>query len=1649
MKKNTFKRVLAGSLALLTVAAYMPANVGGLIQVKDSLVANAATTVPSTLDFSAAKNYLTSINDGEAMSETQIKKSAGTMTENNGTTVVMKSSVPLTLKAEVEDAVQTPKYEYTVKVEKITGPSAAGKYTYITKVDNKITSAELDAAPANKNYIALSTNDVAYVYNNVVYTDITVNSSADETGGLTDLDRKASTDLDNDVKGSNTLQWNSEHTEATIEVAEGSGKTDKTILQYIPAVEYTNYDPVNDTIYNGEKIVNATDVKKELLKANGFEVTDNTYIAGSKFVDEGGKTFLAVGIKAIEPTTQPDAYGVYTYTYTTPNIAGVTVTVAAEKETGEVTFYDKYGGATKINDATVTTAKVDPMDDNQWKNLKITFNGATYGKAVVAGSVDKALPISSGQAQATISDFIEQGTVTITNTEPFVVYVDDKDSSKEEKKVEVTYANGLFTAEFTMPKSADKEKNVAIAIVKQEEKYSYALNSDKTALIANGTYTKNLEAASIAIKSYEGTDTNYFPATGTDAGVAVGSDEVDFGDAVVIRTTAGEKFINTNDTKVRITDANGSVLEENINYTLVSRDNGEKLYVLSGENAKSGTYTVTYDITTNSANAATEKAGNFVITKTFTIGAVGKITAKNIKLKITAKQNAAGVPELDKVIEGESSDFANDDGKDGKEAYYVQCEAGKKAVITLKESAKETASKYTFYVQPVITVPTGANTTKELGASDFTFSGDTFTNKNETATIKVKILSSDYTTDGDTISLDWAVMDYDAQPLFNEELNSTKNSAVSVAVEDAATLGTEILTAAAKNDAAKALTTEDVTFEYVAGTGANRAAGDDELDAYESGLPTEKGDYTVYMSYGDEIVTTAEVKITSYKVNFVPDAAALSIGYGKDFTVDTYKLLDANGKAVKGVTISDLKVQFMQPTYEYKNGKYVQTGDFEVANSSSTPTVKASANDTTTNNDLYKIETAKALGFKEEDATKVELNYPSTTDANDVTTASTVLLENLKDTGKLNAGTYYVKFNATLSNEDDYAFASDVYELTVSKKALSDSTINILVAPNEYKKGTTQTPDESSITAKDADTGFNFIKITTDNSATPPTTTNSPMLKLNKGKSAVEVGSYDLEIGLVDSATQNYEGTATTKWCIVNKTTDITTGLKWDDTMTTLYDNGRIHLEINKNAVGRINLPSDVTISEFGVIADNSGKIPAPNFDGTYKYGYDYTNIKTTDNSPQAKDASYAIQQLQLGNEGYLNGKYTAKGTTLTDGSKVTANDTVYKTNVKVKDVKTGIWARPYILLSDGTVAYGPVKYVNLEEEAKEKLNLQMPYDKTKPVVRQANMTDEEKKKASTLVNAGYDPLQNRAYAYTTFTDLSSEGFKGTVLEVSDFGVVVDNKNAIEVAGDYANLDETQKTKVNEKLVIGGNSKLIVGHYQKGNKNLAGDNEYTANIKIYNSETGVWIRPYLDLGNDLIVYGDPIYVQSVSEYFSDGIATLEASVVANQTATEDMKIQLAFAPSDATTLKAVTDKVTSAYTSAKTGNKAKDAPEVKVVKAGVVLDKKGTLVVEGNKTWANDVTAEATPSGTAVKAASTLYPTAKANLILGNGFVEGKKTSGLTNDYIGKVSPAGKDLIVKNYVIYDIGGTKVTVYGAAQAYEYKNKNWELDKAPKA
>lgn len=1682
MKKNTFKRVLAGSLALLTVAAYMPANVGGLIQT--SLVANADATDPATkketvsFNFNQAKDYITSLKIGDETYTGLTIFSGGTANLTGNTAITLDSKVPLTF-SEARTLVEASDFKdkRNLVVSGVEEKTNAKNAALVVKEDGTVKYEEKDAAvTTDAKNLNIDPNTKVYLYNDVYYVDgYTIPTDTEGGNGfkhdkvkpLGDFAEKITKDTGVTIK---VITSKNDFLNATCENGKLTfGNTifsDNPVLRpaydskeatdtlsindintegYIDAllVDATKYHGFDGTKFTGTNTSTsntpASTVMNEMLAAANYP-TDVTFTSGSKFVVDVATGFTYLLVK-FNPKETVNNNGTYTYNFTVPNIApqagttdDYTITANVIKEDATVNFYTSEENRTKQNPITGTTA-------GKWSSLKYQVGTGSETTISVTGGT------------TALNDLTVGSTIKVTNDEPFAIYIDNGNTNTALDAPDVTYTDGKFVAEFVMPKYAGEAgSNVTISLVELTETFTYKKSTDLSTLTATGKYVTNAEAASIKVKSYDANsaDADYFPTSGTDKGTDVDSTAVEYGKDIVVKLSAGDKFINTTDdvSVVELKKDNTVVASPAYvtGYTNTDLDtNGYALLKL--DNAKSGTYKVTFKVKTKGTSAADTET--YTLEKTFTVDARGNITADNITLQFKVfkdNKQITTLSELQNII-GDTANIktsgqkVSSDPKDDDtytDAWYeVKCATGKTAEIMLTKDAKELMknSNYQFKVSAAVTDKDGVAlraTTTGTDKAQFEIEGNTTGSKNKDYEVSIRILDPEYggSETADTIDIPWKVVDYDSQPRFTEDYTTTP---VTVAQDDAASLGEEILAAVAENDAARALTVDDVSFEYVAGlNGADRTKEEDELDSFESGLPTEKGDYTVYLSYDGEVKSTVSVSITSYKLTLVPDASALSFTYGKDFAVDKYTLKDADGKTVKNVTVSDLCVQFMQPIYKVENNKYVQTGKYEAYDTNSAnmiPYLSEVKKILNTDANIISGENLLPSGL-------VEAEYDNATPPQ-ITgyKGKTVSVENVP---KLEAGVYYVKFSGKTSDEDYALDTSTVYEVTVSKKKLSDSTINILINPKQYT-GKSLTPDETSITALDTEAGYDFTEDDPNSTATPKA--KIKQLKLTESFSASKVGEYDVEVGLVDTNTRNYEGTATAKWHVVNKESTISMNLKWNEAKTTLFDNGRIHVEVTKKDISKLNLGDGVTIEKYGVIVEKEGKIPAP--------VALVNNPTATYNNLTSDEKTDAEKQLQL-NNGFIEGKYTQDNINVVDektGKVIevrNAESVTYSANIKVIDAETGIWARPYVLLSDGTVAYGDAKYLNLEKEAQDKLNLTMPYAKANDVFRVSNMTDAQKKDAKNYVNAGYDVLLNKYYAYATFTDLSNEGFRDTVLEVSDFGVVVDKYGIIK--------SDATSADVAKNLRIGKNSKLIVGHYQKGNKNLQGDNEYTANITPANSATGVWVRPYLDLGGGLIVYGDAKYFASASDYFNNvdstqvqsinGIDTLNVTTEAGST-----KSTVKFAPDEQ--LKTVQERVTAAYVASVTGNKAKDAPTVTIKQVGVVLDKKGLLTAD--KKWDDAAVQEAlygkdTVVKYATTAATNVYPTANANLILGKGFIEGKKTSNFTVDYTGKVSPVSNDLVVRNYVIYAIGDTELTVYGNPMAYKYDaaSKVWAVN-----
>jgi hypothetical protein len=284
-------------------------------------------------------------------------------------------------------------------------------------------------------------------------------------------------------------------------------------------------------------------------------------------------------------------------------------------------------------------------------------------------------------------------------------------------------------------------------------------------------------------------------------------------------------------------------------------------------------------------------------------------------------------------------------------------------------------------------------------------------------------------------------------------------------------------------------------------------------------------------------------------------------------------------------------------------------------------------------------------------------------------------------------------------------------------------------------------------------------------------------------------------------------------------------------------------------------------------------------------------------------------------------------------------------------------------------------------------------------------------------VTTGYNVTENKFYAYTSYIDLETAGFTD-VAQVADFGVVVDRNAAIIApATTYEAMSAEDKATVDKALRLNATKGLVVGHYKKDNPVLK-ENEYAASIKLGNAATGCWVRPYLDLGNGLVIYADPIYIKSASEYYGEAVAGVAETKWETEKRERLIIEQTKFAN------QRIADFAEKAGV---------DPSKVEVVKTGVVADK-------NNKLKKPVIETEATISKTKYY---VLDPAAPFNtsMILGSGYIDGKKTENFgTEKYLGKISPKGtNDISYRTYTIFKVGDVEVTVYGPVKTYEYSAK----------
>ena len=265
-RKNSFKRVAASALAVLTVAAYAApvANVGGLPA--NLLVAEAAST--SMVKFGNASAYITSATDGTTSISAKDIVNAEQYRFENGKVLTIVSSIPLafpggyslgdtatdlTLDENANkyiETVSTDKNTFTYKVKVVDGIVLSGVNTSV-EFNNATTTNQLQLA------------DLSYVETQKVTADVFLNNSntklfADGT--------KVNADV---IKKGNAVLSSTESFEAFVKLSD-TGKFSRVPSQY------------NNGVYEAS-------VKIDTLDANGVVIYVSHVDPSFTFTKEGSK----------------------------------------------------------------------------------------------------------------------------------------------------------------------------------------------------------------------------------------------------------------------------------------------------------------------------------------------------------------------------------------------------------------------------------------------------------------------------------------------------------------------------------------------------------------------------------------------------------------------------------------------------------------------------------------------------------------------------------------------------------------------------------------------------------------------------------------------------------------------------------------------------------------------------------------------------------------------------------------------------------------------------------------------------------------------------------------------------------------------------------------------------------------------------------------------------------------------------------------------------------------------------------------------------------------------------------------------------------------------------------------------------------------
>ncbi|MBO6141644.1 MAG: hypothetical protein J6O40_07615 [Ruminococcus sp.] len=1636
-KTNLSKRVVAGTLALLTVFGSAPASLQGVFA-PTTLTASAADT-SYQVNFADAKPYITSIQIGSRTAITADIIEATSISQSNvtkGDVIVVKSSVPLSIQKLSTAQVEPEDGKRWVLKDGVTAPvkwsqnaaaseSYAATYNYTYAVEDDPTTTEVDESVPETDGLDDAVATVKDAIEN--YYDTQIQGKTTEIGTynariINFEDLLYGVGGSSSEPTSDSIMGNINAAETAIEAAEANiqnANTEKGNIEAAlgelntsaptDAVELTDtadypyasvywQDFVNSTTsgYNAadsfainltvfgnyldilannqqEKITDNTNTinnNEQKLYVNSESASTNVVTSGEKARWMTAQDSLLYKEKdlrdQIEGTTahksqaetaktnlenerdekldaeddKKDCYERYTINTGFVDVTAADDSYTATEKTGDYTYQFKAptieGLGTADAGIKISAKTQQASIDLVKKNDQGAFVAATEeaDKAVVYikgvdQNGDNITANTEDKTNKTMAGTVIDTEVEVHSADPFAITVDKNSASAGLTKPATTYdadydngagePKGAFVAKFNMPASANGE-DVKIYVEKVNEVYTYTVNGTKVLASTESKSIQNAEAASFRVfykePVYNGGDFAGYKKDTTD-NTKDKETTVEEGGKVPYGM---HTFVEFKGTQTLLDETNGAKATLKKGAEVVQGINQTNVVDGGATELKTETEITapgSYSVTYDVYGITAEGVNKKTLAQSFSIANPDEFTAKDVSLSIAFQyKDADGVLHDYKV-----GDPPSDLTAKGVDNGVADFKIATKGIVP--------DGKFTVTVNKIGNLTVGAGIQAK---TDGFVSGSTVGNEYSFNVVVDDPVYGQY-----DIPIKWKLSAYAAPVSFNNDHDATAEHRLTLDLPDdkldqLESMIYDLVTLGVDNKAAAT----ELSYEYVEGEGATTQ--EDELDEHISDLPksVKAGDkFTVYVIYNEEArvsVVVNVVKAATLKID-VPDSA-LAMTFGDKIELSKYTLTNTETKAA--VTDVEAKLEIASIAPAVLNDK---TGEPE-KNADGT----------------YKVQ------LMEDGKTPVAATYIGGDDGRTY----------------LEAGTYIVVYkNSMANNVAGYSFAnSDQKVLVVSKKKITGDMINI--DPIEY------TGEEINVV--EATAGLNpALNFTAYDAATKVNIRNG--VYVSEGAKKTAIGRYDATVSMVKTANdgdnsatilKNYEGTATTKWSIVNPKIN-QNFVDWNEEMTTMYDKGRIHFQIDRVHDDSLIVDNAKrTVKEFGVVIEKDGKFAAPTY---YKPDPAVEEQVDTYN----REVAAVETKLVYGN-GYTTGKYIAGATNEKVDALKTQN---YLVNIKVKDVDTGVWARPYILLDDGSVAYGTTKYINLKNWAKEELQLKLaPKTAEGTASRMADLTGDNAKFDN--VKSGYVPTKNKFYAYAEFTSLDKTK-NAKSLTVSDFGVIIDKTGSIGGADKSAD--------ANTKLVLGNG--YIEGHYNPDNEKL-GKNQYAASISPKDTVTGVWVRPYVDLGDGLVVYDTPVYLNSVSEYYraSKALFNLDENNYNNfdvvDQNTGKIKIAVQGMPKPTSKLAGVDndDKVT-------------------VVKAGVIVDKTGEVT----------------------------YAEAPAKLLLDSGYTEGKKTSNLVAGwtYTGKLTPQSKKFVIRTYVIYSINGVNVPVYGDVVEYNATTK----------